>query len=150
MRKHLPFDDLDMSGIRDAVHRYKKAGVHADNSTHQKREGIVRIAFANPYQRDGSIVIFELHKLAQHTFFREQAYWVVQLFSQAPEESVIKRGCVAADTLEDAISNAESDLHHGFVSVTNFEDAPLGMEDSKGIAASRTVWQKIANARKRR
>jgi hypothetical protein len=147
MRKHLPFDDLDMSGIRDAVNRYKKAGFHADNSTHQKREGIVRIAFANPYQPDGSIVIFEVHKLAQRTFFREQTYWVVQLFSQAPEESVIKRGCVAADTLDDAISNAESD---GFVSVTIFEDAPLGMEDSKGIAASRTVWQKIANSRKRR
>jgi hypothetical protein len=126
MIEHLAFTEFDMAGITNTVTRYKEAGLQADFDINDKQLGVVGIALENPIRRDGTIVIFEIHKLAKPGLFGRKAHWVVQLYSQdGGPSSRIKRGCVAASMQAYAISSAEKDLYHGFVSVADFDLAAI-------------------------
>lgn len=128
MIKHLPFNEFDMAGITTSVNRYKSAGLAADYDVGDKSNGVVRILFLNPVLRDGSIVIFEVHKIARPGWLREKAWWVVQLWSQAPNELPQKRGCVSDKTQAHALHEAELDLQFNFMSICDFELAATGYD----------------------
>ncbi|MGY2938847.1 hypothetical protein ACVWZ6_008449 [Bradyrhizobium sp. GM6.1] len=121
MIEHLSFNEFDMAGITNAVSRYKSAGLRADYDISEKASGVVRIALDNPIAQDGSIAIFEIHKVARSGWLGKKAGWVVQLFSQSPGSNENKHGCVGEKTLAFAISEAEMDLRHGFLSVADIE-----------------------------
>lgn len=126
MVEHLPFTEFDMAGITNAVTRYKDAGLQADFDITDKQSGVVGIAFENPAKRDGTLVIFEIHKVAKPGWFSRKAHWVVQLYSQdGGPSSRTKRGCEAASMQAYAISSAEKDLYHGFMSIADFELAAI-------------------------
>ena len=127
MVKHLPFNEFDVAGITNTVNRYKEAGLGADYEIGRKAEGIVYITFANPVARDGSSVMFEVHKLAGPGWFGERAHWVVQLWSKAHESvPAEKRGCVTGKMQGLALTEAEIDLQHNFLSICDFELASRG------------------------
>jgi hypothetical protein len=123
MVKHLPFSEFDMAGISNAVGRYKEAGLRADYNIAEKAAGIVRIVFENPTTPDGSLIVFDVHKVARPGWLvGDKAHWVVQLSSKQPGTKIIEQhGCVTGKTQAHALSAAEIDLKHGFLSVANFE-----------------------------
>jgi hypothetical protein len=124
MIKHLPFNEFDMSAITNAVSRYKDAGLLADYNIEKKAAGVVSILFENPTTRDGSLVVFEVHKLAGRGWFGVRARWVVQLRSRRAEGATTeKQGCVAGRMLTHALTEAENDALLGFRSTRNFESA---------------------------
>ena len=99
MVKHLAFNEFDMAGIANAVNRYKEAGLRANYSIEEKVAGVVRIVFENPITRDGSLVVFDVHKVAKPGWFGDKAHWVVQLFSKEPgADTPTKHGCVRGKT----------------------------------------------------
>lgn len=122
MVKHLSFTEFDMAAVTNTVNRYKSAGLNANYNLDQRDRGIVAIAFENPVHRDGSTVLFEIHKLARKGWLREKAHWVVQIYSQnAGESDFAKHGCSFGSTQVVAISDAEQDVRYGFTSVLDFE-----------------------------
>ena len=122
--KHLPFNDFDMAGVTSAVTRYKSAGLCSDYNIEQKNEGIVRIRFENPVRKDGSFAIFELHKLARRGLLRKKAHWVVQMHSQRDGAApTVPHGCAWGSIQAKALSEAEIDLKHNFLSIVSFEMA---------------------------
>jgi len=130
MAKYIAFNEFDMSGITTAVTRYKAAGLRTDFDISRKAAGVVSIALENPVRRDGSFAIFEVHKVTRPGWFREKAWWVLQLWSRGDEEEPKKHGCVAAGTQACALSEAETDLRFNFMSICNFELACEGWDNS--------------------
>ena len=128
MTAHLPFNEFDMAGITNAVSRYKSAGLRADYSIDKKGcRRIVLIALENPVTRDGSIAIFEIHKVTRPSFSGRKAWWVVQMFSRDSDTEATKQhGCVAAATQAAVLTSAEVNLKHGFLSIANFDMAAEG------------------------
>ena len=111
MVKHLPFKEFDMCAITNAVNRYKGAGLWADYNLEQKAGGVVSIVLENPMMRDGSLVVFEVHKLARPTWFGQRALWVVQLWSRPPGSKAAEtRGCVTGKIQAHALREAEAHL----------------------------------------
>jgi hypothetical protein len=132
MAKHLPFNEFDLSGITNAVNRYKGAGLEPDYSLEGKAGGVVSIMMRNPMTRDGSLVGFEVHKLARPGWFGDKAWWVVQLYSKSAEsETVEKRGCVTGKTQAHALTEAETDLRFNFMSICDFELASQGWDNRR-------------------
>lgn len=123
MVQHLPFSNFDMAGITQTVDRYKTAGLHPEYNADEKAQGVVSISFENPMGVGESLwVHFEIHKVARKRWFGvSKPHWVVQLRSQGANSIVDKRGCVAASTQAHAISAAEVDMKHRFVSICSFE-----------------------------
>jgi hypothetical protein len=122
MIKHLPFNEFDMAAITNAVSRYKDEGLLADYNIEQKAAGVVSILFENPTTRDGSLVVFEVHKLARRGWFGVRARWVVQLRSRrAGSATAEEQGCIAGRMLTHALTEAENDVLLGFRSTRNFE-----------------------------
>ena len=82
-------------------------------------------------KRDGSEVMFEIHKLTRPGWFREKPWWVVQLWSKASADGEVeKRGCVAAKMQAYALSEAETDVRFNFMSVCDFKLAAQGWDDA--------------------
>jgi hypothetical protein len=122
MVKHLPFNEFDMSAITNVVNRYKGAGLRADYNMARKVAGVVSIVLEDPMKRDGSLAVFEVHKLARPTWFGNRAWWVVQLWSQSVQSRMAeKRGCVTGKTQARALVEAETDLRCNFISRCDFE-----------------------------
>jgi len=108
MVKHLPFNEFDMCAVTNAVNRYKGAGLWADYNIEQKAAGVVGIALENPMTRDGSLALFEVHKLARPGWFGERAMWVVRLSSQPLGSEVGEtQGWVTGKTQARALMRAE-------------------------------------------
>jgi hypothetical protein len=128
MAKHLPFNEFDMSGVTNAVNRYKAAGLRADYSIEGKDAGIVSIVFENPVKGDGSLVVFEVHKLTRPGWIGEKAWWVVQLWSRSTNGDD-KRGCVCGKMQAVALTEAETDLRFNFMSICDFELASQGWDN---------------------
>ena len=122
LSEHLPFNDFDMSGITNMVTHYKTAGLETDYDVSDQADGVVLIMLENPFKRDGSGVMFKLHKLARPGFFRKRAHWVVQVFSVEDGESK-QRGCLSGRTQAHALTAAELDMKHGFLSIATFDMA---------------------------
>ena len=66
-------------------------------------------------------MVFDLHKIARPGWFGDKAHWIVQLSSKEPGTESEKHGCVTGKTQAHALSAAEIDLKHGFLSVADFE-----------------------------
>jgi hypothetical protein len=127
MVEHLQFNEFDMAGVTNAVSRYEEAGLRADYNITDRGAGVVSIVFENPMTRDGSLVIFDIHKVARPRWFGKKAHWVVQLSSKhLGVEAPTKHGCVEGSTQAHALSAAELDLKHGFLSIADFELASHG------------------------
>jgi hypothetical protein len=72
---------------------------------------VVSIVLENPMAGDGSLALFEVHKLARPTWFGQRALWVVQLWSQPPGSKAAEtRGCVTGKTQAHALTEAETHL----------------------------------------
>jgi len=109
MVKHLPFNEFDMCAITNAVSRYKGAGLWADYNVKRKGTGVVSIVLENPVTKDGSLAIFDVHKLARPVWFGVRALWVVELWSQQPGRKAAETlGCVTGKTQAHALLEAET------------------------------------------
>jgi len=121
---HLPLNEFDLAGVTAAVNRYQSVGLKADYDFRCRNDGIAVISFENPMRQDGSIAIFDVHKIARQGFLRTRAYWVVQLYSKITEGAVaMPHGCVYGSTQAVALSEAEQDVRAGFLSVLAYRDA---------------------------
>ena len=79
---------------------------------------------------DGSLVVFEVHKLTRPGWFGEKAWWVVQLWSKSPDgDGDEKRGCVSGKIQAVALTEAETDLRFNFMSICDFELASQGWDN---------------------
>jgi hypothetical protein len=122
MSTRLMWEGATNVGFPGTLNRYKAAGLRADYNIDQKAAGIVRVVFENPMTRDGSLVVFDVHKVARPGWLGDRAHWVVQLSSkQSGVGTLTQHGCVAGKTQAHALSAAELDLKHGFLSVADFE-----------------------------
>ena len=109
MVKHLPFNEFDMCAVTNTVNRYKGAGLWADYDIDQKAAGVIGIALENP--RNGSLALFEVHKLARPGWLGKRAMWVVHLWSQPPGSTVGEtQGWVTGKTQAHALMKAEVHL----------------------------------------
>ena len=119
---HLPFNDFDMAGVTNKVSDAKNDGLIADFDTTRKEQGIVSIAVENWRDRNGSFVIFEIHKVGKKRFIGHRVSWIVQLyFKETRDSEPVKHGCSNADKQVNAIHEAQLDFMHGFLSICDFE-----------------------------
>ncbi len=127
MVEHLPFNEFDMAGVTNTVERLKNTGLYTDYSDDDKEAGIVKIGFENPVTRDGSLVLFVIHKVARPGSSVIRLGWVVQLCSKLPGAEKINHGCVKGVTQVGAVFAAEADLKQGFLSGDDLETAAAAL-----------------------
>lgn len=120
MVKHLPFNEFDIAGVKNAIERYEKAGLWPEMNDECKADGVVALRINDPTGRTG-FVYFEVHKVARPGWFGDKAHWVVQLASQDVGTAIERRGCVAAPNQATVIHKAEIDIKYGFTSIATFD-----------------------------
>jgi hypothetical protein len=119
---HIPFNDFDMAAVTNKITDYKKDDLKADFDITRSEQGIVSVAVENWRDRDGSFIIFEIHKVGKKRFMGHRVSWIVQLYSKKTRDSEpVKHGCSTGDKQVDAIFEAELDAMHGFLSICDFE-----------------------------
>ena len=90
----------------------------------RRGDGVARVCLENIAAMDGSLMVFEIHKLGTKGFLWTKAFWVVQLYSASDASGPLKkRGCVWGKTCVSAIHEAHIDVKYGFMSIADFEMA---------------------------
>lgn len=119
---HTSINDYDLAAITNEVSEWKKHNKYGDYDISGKASGVAVLALENIAAGDGSIMIFEIHKVSKKGFLRKKTGWIVQLYSKlAPESEPTKHGCVSASTLVGAIKQAHLDVKYGFMSIADFD-----------------------------
>lgn len=118
---HASINDYDLAAITNEVNIWKKHKKYGDYDISGKVSGVAVLALENIAAGDGSIMIFEIHKVSKKGFLRRKTGWIVQLYSKSASDSEpTKHGCVSASTLVGAIHQAHLDVKHGFMSIADF------------------------------
>ena len=118
---HTSINDYDTTAITNEVNEWKKHNKYGNYDLSNKASGVAVLALENIVADDGSIMIFEIHKVSKKGFLRRKIGWIVQLYSKSsPDDDPIKHGCVSASTLVGAIQQAHLDVKHGFLSIADF------------------------------
>ncbi|WP_299606100.1 hypothetical protein [uncultured Tateyamaria sp.] len=119
---HTSINDYDLAAITNEVNEWKKHNKYGDYDISGKASGVVVLALENIAAGDGSIMIFEIHKVSRKGLLRRKTGWIVQLYSKsAPKSEPTRHGCVSGSTLVGAIHQAHLDVKHGFMSVADFD-----------------------------
>ena len=119
---HIPFNEFDMAGVTNKVSDAKKDGLLADFDTTRGEQGIVSITVENWKDRDGSFVIFEIHKVGKKRLIGHRVAWIVQLyFKKTRDSDPIKHGCSMGNKQVKAVYEAQLDFMHNFLSICDFE-----------------------------
>ena len=122
--RRLPINDFDVAAIHHDVDNWQSHGKFASYDITGRQQGIARVGLENLAAGDGSLMVFEIHKLGKRGFLWTKAFWVVQLYSAVdPDGPLDRRGCVWGKTCVSAIHEAHIDVKHGFLSVADFEMA---------------------------
>ena len=125
--QRLNINDFDLAAITNEVNDWKSHGKFASYDISQRHQGLAWICLENLAAADGSIMVFEIHKLGSKRLFRTKAFWVIQLFSALYLDGPVERhGCVLGKMLVSAIQAAHNDVGHGFVSVMDLTMATRG------------------------
>ena len=125
--QRLPISDFDLSAITHDVEKWQTHGKFASYDITRRREGVAKIFLENLAAEDGSLMIFEIHKLGRKGLFRMKAFWVVQLYSALDTNGSLERhGCVWGKMCVSAIHQAHLDVKYGFMSIADFEMASQG------------------------
>lgn len=118
----LSYNDFDLAAVTNFVSDAKRDGLKADYDLSKKENGVVSVVCENWKRRDGSYVIFEIHKIGKARLLGHRVSWIVQLYDRQTRESVpVKKGCVSGDKQVTAIHEASLDVKHDFLSVCDFE-----------------------------
>jgi len=121
---HLAFNDFDMSAVTDKVTKCKRDTLSADYDIEKKEEGIVSIQIDHPIKRDGTFVIYEIHKVGRKRFVGHKVYWLVQLYSKDSQHSKpVTHGCSFGETQVGAVYEADKDILNNFLNVLDFKSA---------------------------
>ena len=83
---------------------------------------IVSVAIENWRDRDGSLLVLEIHKVGKKRLLGHKISWIVQLYFKETGDGVpVKHGCSSGDSQVNAVYEAEIDFMHGFLSICDFE-----------------------------
>jgi hypothetical protein len=124
MPDYVPINEYDLTAMTNAVNRYQAAGFTASYDSANRDQGTVGLMFRNPVRQDGSVVMFEIHKFKGRGFLLKRTLWVIQLYDMATLESEpVRKGCAFGSMLVSALTMAEKDVQHNFLSVLTFEMA---------------------------
>lgn len=119
---HTSINDYDLAAITNEVNEWKKHTKYGDYDISGKASGTTVLALENIAAGDGSVMIFEIHKVTKKGLLRRKVGWIVQLYSKtSPESESTKHGCVSASTLVGAIQQAHLDVKCGFMSIADFD-----------------------------
>ena len=119
--RRLPINDFDLAAITHDVNNWQSHGKFAAYDIAERRQGVARVCLENLAAADGSLMVFEIHKLGKKGFLRTKVFWVVQLYStRDAEDTLERRGCVWGKTCVSAIHEAHVDVKHGFISIADF------------------------------
>ena len=120
----LRINDFDLAAITHDVDNWRSHGKFASYDISRRTQGVATVVLDNLAAADGSLMVFEVHKLGRRRFFRVRPFWVVQLYS-SPDASgpFEKHGCVWGKMCVSAIHEAHLDVKHGFLSIANFQMA---------------------------
>ena len=122
--RRLKINRFDLAAITHDVDNWRSHGRYASCDLARTEEGVATVSLENLAAGDGSLMVFEIHKLGKRGLVRNKAFWVVQLYSAiGPDEHLDRRGCVWGKTCVSAIFDAHVDVKHGFLSVADFEMA---------------------------
>ena len=122
--RRLNINDFDLAAITLDVDNWQSHGKLASYDITRRQQGIAMVCLENLAAADGSLMVFEIHKLGKRGLLRTKAFWVVQLYSAVdPDAPLKRRGCVWGKTCVSAIHEAHIDVKHGFLSVADFEMA---------------------------
>ena len=120
----LKINSFDLAAITNDVDNWRSHGKHASCDITRSQEGVATVCLENLAAADGSLMVFEIHKLGKRGLLRNKAFWVVQLYSAVgPDGPFEGRGCVWGKTCVSAIFDAHLDVKHGFLSIADFEMA---------------------------
>jgi hypothetical protein len=118
----LSFNDFDMAAVTNKVSDAKSDGLLADYDTSRKIQGVVSIAVENWRDRDGSFVIFEIHKVGKKRLIGYKVSWIVQLYTKESRDAKPqKHGCSFGNQQVNAVYEAQLDFMHGCLSVCDFQ-----------------------------
>ena len=119
--RRLSISDFDLAAITHDVDNWQSHGKFGAYDITERRRGVARVCLENLATADGSLMVFEIHKLGRKRFLRTRAFWVVQLYSTRDAEGTLeRRGCVWGRTCVGAIHEAHLDVKHGFLSIADF------------------------------
>ena len=122
--RRLEINGFDLAAITHDVDDWLSHGKYASCDTSRCRDGVATVRLENLAAADGSLMVFEMHKLGRRGLLRTRSFWVVQLYSAVgPDGPLAMRGCVWGKTCASAILDAHRDVRHGFLSIADFEMA---------------------------
>ncbi|MBT4932883.1 MAG: hypothetical protein HOJ87_05825 [Rhodospirillaceae bacterium] len=111
-----------MAAITNKIADAKRDGLAADYDLSRSDDGIISLAIENWRDRNGSFVIFEIHKVGKKRIIGHRVSWVVQLyFKENKNAQPVKHGCSLAKTQVHAIHAAGLDFMQGFRNGCGFE-----------------------------
>ena len=120
----MKINGFDLAAITNDVDDWRSHGKYASCDTTRTHEGVATVSLENLAAGDGSLMVFEIHKLGKRGLVHTRSFWVVQLYSAVgPDGPLARRGCVWGKTSVSAILDAHRDVRHGFLSVADFEMA---------------------------
>lgn len=137
---HTAFNEFDATGVTNTVNDFKSAGLKADYDLRDAPGGTVRIIVQDWRKRDGSKIIFEIHKLAKGGILWTKRRWVVQLYSLAPPDfAPLKRGCSYGKYQMLALHQAKVDVEFDFLSILDFDLAADEAVQSETLMRDRCI-----------
>ncbi|WP_420336254.1 hypothetical protein [Roseibium sp.] len=120
----LPINDYDLAAITNEVSVWKSEGYFAEYDIEHRRGGLATLSLENIFLFDGSITIYEIHKIGRKGFLGKKSRWVIQLNSVYPySRELVQHGCITGTMLAITINDAQKDVRHGFLSILDLDSA---------------------------
>ena len=109
------FNDFDMVAIQDKINLFKKDNLSAKYDDSKREKGIVSLKVDHPMKRDGTFIIYEIHKTEIKRFIGKKNIWLVQIYSQQSSSSKLNKiGCCSGKSQVKAIYAADKDIYDDY------------------------------------
>ena len=126
----IPYNEFDMAAITDKIKLFNKAGLRAHYDSKKREEGIVSIITQNPINMDGTLLIYEIHKVGKEKLIGKEVIWIIRLLTQEDQysEKIEQAYCYGGRQVQ-AIVEADLQVQNNFPSILTWDqiiEAELG------------------------
>ncbi len=113
--EYSPFNTFDMVAVSDKISLFRKDNLSVECDDSKKEKGIVSLKVEHPMKRDGTFIIYEIHKTEIKRFIGKKNIWLVQIYSQQSSSSKLtKIGCCSGKSQIKAIYAADKDIYDNY------------------------------------
>ena len=119
-----------MAAITDKIKLFNNAGLTAHYDSKKREEGIVSIITQNPINMDGTLLIYEIHKVGKQKLIGKEVIWIIRLLTQEDQnsEKIEQAYCYGGRQVQ-AIVEADHQVQNNFPSILTWDqiiEAELG------------------------